>query len=101
MKITKSTTEKIEWDIDLCKADAVIEMENGRLLSQKISIRKTVVGDNYLGNLFTSDDLTFIRDVHKALGDFIYHIDGSLEASQLPGDVEYDGMKAQRFLMGG
>lgn len=100
MEVVKLVTEKIEWDIDLCKADAVIEMENGRLLNHKISIRKTVVGDNDLGNLFISDDLTFIRDVHKALGDFICHIDGSTEASQLPDDVEHDGMKAQRLLMG-
>lgn len=76
MNIEKKTTEKITWDIDLCKAEGEITMENGKILDQTIRIFKDCPepGDGP-GNNFSSNDPQFIRDVHRALGDYIQHLD--------------------------
>lgn len=77
MNIERKTTEKITWDIDLCKAEGEITMENGKILDQTIRIFKDCPepGDGP-GNNFSSNDPQFIRDVHRALGDYIQHLDG-------------------------
>lgn len=77
MNINRSTTEKITWDIDLCKAEAEIRVEDGKILGQTIRIFKDCPepGDSP-GNSFSANDPQFIRDVHTALGKYIQHLDG-------------------------
>lgn len=77
MKIDKLITEKIEWDIELCKSTANITVDNGKIISQEVSIYKDCPeAEGSIGNRFSSNDPQFIRDVHKALGEYIQHLDG-------------------------
>lgn len=77
MKIDKLITENIEWDIELCKSTANITVDNGKIISQEVSIYKDCPEpEGSIGNRFSSNDPQFIRDVHKALGEYIQHMDG-------------------------
>lgn len=76
MNIERKTTEKITWDIDLCKAEGEITIEDGKILGQNICIFKEPETQESIGNRFSSDDPQFIRDVHRALGEYIQHVEG-------------------------
>lgn len=80
MNIERKTTEKITWDIDLCEAEASITQENGKILSQIVGIKKKE-SDKEQHCVFWADDPQFIRDVHRALGDYIQHLDGIMRGS--------------------
>lgn len=75
MKITKSTTEKIEWDIDGITATAFIEIENANILVQNV---KLSVPYSESENHFTANDFKFMKDVHKVLTDYIRHVETNI-----------------------
>lgn len=67
MKTLTETKTTIDFDIDNCESEAVIE--NRVIKSVKIHLK----GDQ--NNSFISNDEQFIRDVHKALSGLILHLD--------------------------
>lgn len=83
MKIDKSTTETIEWDIDLCKAQGEIKHENGVIVSHHINILKGGPTSEKT-NLFDSNDYEFIKDVHKALGEYVQHVEEIMKGVTTP-----------------
>lgn len=75
MEVNTKKIQSIAWDIGLCDAKGQIVVENGKVLTNSIKIKKRVA-TNEIGSIFNSQDEEFIRDVYKALGEFIVHLDG-------------------------
>lgn len=72
MNITKNSTETITWDIECCEAEARIELSNGLMKVPRVEIY--IKHDREFNCLITNSE-QFIRDVHKALGQLIAHVD--------------------------
>ena len=73
MNIESHKTENITWDIDGCTATATVSAESGK----GIEITGVNIGlsADLENNRIISNDEQFIRDVHKALGQLIAHVD--------------------------
>lgn len=92
MEVVKSVTEKVVWDIDLCDASAVIRHRQGKIMEQIVAIVKTCpVTQSKQRSSFYSDDPQFIRDVHKALGEYIQHLDNIMRGCRVESeDVDFN-----------
>lgn len=64
MNIKSNKTIDIDWNIELCKAEATIENN----MIQNVEIKMLNNKENY----FQAKDEQFIRDTYKALGELIH-----------------------------
>ncbi len=72
MKITTESTEILEWDFDSSHAKAIIESENQDHKFIRFSVDKEGMPLEKSVFIETED---LLRDVYKAMGDLIRHLD--------------------------